>query len=107
MVSEEKGNWNIDIALLLRKLTLPVVLKFPWILELVPAFFAASELIFLHLALVPSIITRVLDTTTAELTNKSIPLQFNENIEKQYNLGVNSLASDTIKRHPITIRYVW
>lgn len=57
MVSEEKGNWNLEIALLLRKLTLPVVLMFPWILEPVPAFFAASELIFLHLTLVPSIIT--------------------------------------------------
>ena len=52
-------------------------------------------------------ITRVLDTTTTELTNKSIPLQFNENFEKQYNLGVNSLSSDSIKCHPITIRYVW
>lgn len=35
---------------------------------------------------------RVLATTTTDLT-KSVPPQFNENIGKQYNLGVNSLCT--------------
>ena len=49
---------------------------------------------------------RVLATTTTDLT-KSVPPQFNENIGKQYNLGVNSLCTDvSIKRRPITIEYV-
>jgi len=81
VVSKEKDNWNLNIALLLRKVTLPVVLMFPWIQEPVPSFFFAFEQIFLYLVLVPSISTKVLDTITAHL-NKSMTPQFNENEKK-------------------------
>jgi len=107
---EGKDNWNLNIALLLRKVTLPVVLMFPWIQEPVPSFFFAFELIFLYLDLdlVPSIITKVLDTITARL-NKSMPPQFNENEVKQHHLeiGVDSLCIDSVKYHQNTNRHKW
>lgn len=96
------------MARLLRKVTLPEVLMFPWIQEPVLSFFFAFELIFLHLDLVPSIITKVLDTATAHL-NKGMPPQFNENKENQHNLEirVGSLCTDSVKYHQTRNRRKW